>query len=258
MQQSASRSGRAAEPTSRVQSVDRAVQLLQAVAAAAPDDSTAARLGEACGINRATAWRILHTLEVHDVVSCDRDTGRWSVGGAIVDLAQSAGAETLLARAHPHLESLSAKTGETAALAVWRLGALTYVDEVRPPAVVSASWLGQTVPLHATSTGKVLLAFGEVELPRGRLERFTPTTVTTRAALEVELERVRTDGFATCRGELDTSAWGVSAPVRDRAGRLVAMLSIWGPGTRVTDQRLAALGPLVRATAAAVLGRPGA
>ena len=70
--------------------------LLRAVASAGPDDSTAARLGQACGLNRATAWRILHTLELHDVVSCDRETGRWSVGRAVVDLAQSAGAETLL------------------------------------------------------------------------------------------------------------------------------------------------------------------
>jgi DNA-binding IclR family transcriptional regulator len=260
MQWSTSRSGQVAETTPRVQSVDRAMLLLRAVAAAAPDDSTAARLGETCGLNRATAWRILHTLEVHDVVSCDRDTGRWSVGGAIVDLAQSAGSETLLGRAHPHLESLSQRTGETAALAVWRLGSLTYVDEVRPPAVVSASWLGQTVPLHATSTGKVLLAFGDVNLPPGRLERFTDTTVTTRAALEEQLEQVRAVGYATCRGELDTSAWGVSAPVfdgksLDGAGRLVAMLSIWGPGTRLTDRRLDGLGPLVRTTAATLLGR---
>ena len=238
-----------------MQSVDRAMLLLRAVASAGPDDSTAARLGEACGLNRATAWRILHTLEAHDVVSCDRETGRWSVGGAVVDLARSAGAETLLATAHPHLESLSLETGETAALAVWRLGALAYVDEVVPPAVVSASWLGQTVPLHATSTGKVLLAFGVVSLPRGRLEKFTSTTLTTRAALEEQLEQVRADGYAACRGELDTSAWGVSAPVRDDVGRLVAVLSIWGPGTRVPDRRLDVLGPLVRARAATLLHR---
>lgn len=239
-----------------MQSVDRAMLLLRAVASARPDDATTRRLGEACGLNRATAWRILHTLEAHEMVSCDRETGRWSVGGAVVDLAQSAGAETLLAKARPQLESLSVETGETAALAVWRLGALTYVDEVVPPAVVSASWLGQTVPLHATSTGKVLLAFGAVSLPRGRLEKFTSTTLTTRAALEEQLERVRAAGYATCRGELDTSAWGVSAPVFDDPGRLVAVLSIWGPGTRVPTRRLDVLGPLVRMRAATLLHRP--
>lgn len=248
-----------AERTPRVQSVDRAMLLLRAVATAVPEDSTAARLAETCGLNRATAWRILHTLEAHDVVSCSRESGRWSIGVAVVDMAQSAGTDTIIALARTRLERLSLQTGETAALAVWRQGALTYVDEVVPPAIVAATWLGQTVPLHATSTGKVLLAFGDVPVParpeRRGLERFTDTTITSVASLEQELGRVRLRGFASCRGEYEPSAWGVSAPVVDSAGRLVAVLSIWGPGTRVTDERLEVLGPLVHTTAATLLDR---
>ena len=60
--------GRGGDRTPRVQSVDRAMLLLRAVADAAPEDSTAARLAEACGLNRATAWRLLQTLEAHAVV----------------------------------------------------------------------------------------------------------------------------------------------------------------------------------------------
>ena len=243
----------------RVQSVDRAMLLLRAVAAADPEGSTAARLAETCGVNRATAWRILHTLEVHDVVSCSRETGRWSIGVAVGEIAQATGTDTIVDLARPRLEALSRQTGETAALAVWRLGALTYVDEVVPPAIVAATWLGQTVPLHATSTGKVLLAFGDTALAprptRRRLERFTDTTTSTAAALDEQLAQVRLRGFATCRGEYETSAWGVSAPVFDRGGRLVAVLSIWGPGSRVDDARLEALGPLVQTTGATLLDR---
>lgn len=243
----------------RVQSVDRAMMLLSAVAVATPEDSTAARLAETCGLNRATAWRILHTLEANDVVACSRESGRWSIGVAVVDMAQLAGTDTIITLARPGLERLSLKTGETAALAVWRHGALTYVEEVVPTAIVAATWLGQTVPLHATSTGKVLLAFGDsavVSRPARRgLERFTETTITTVAALDEQLAQVRLRGFATCRGEYEPSAWGVSAPVVDSAGRLVAVLSIWGPGTRVTDERLEVLGPLVHTTAATLLDR---
>ncbi len=246
-----------AERTPRVQSVDRSMLLLRAVAAAAPEDSTAARLAETCGLNRATAWRILHTMQAHDVVSCSREGGRWSIGVAVVDMAQSAGTETIIALARTRLQRLSLQTGETAALAVWRQGALTYVEEVVPPAIVAATWLGQTVPLHATSTGKVLLAFGDVPVrvrpDRRRLERFTDTTITSVAALDQELGQVRLRGFAACRGEYEPSAWGVSAPVVDSSGRLVAVLSIWGPGTRVTDDRLEVLGPLVHGAAATLL-----
>lgn len=240
---------------SSVQSVDRAMALLRAVAAAAPEDSTAARLAEACDLNRATAWRILHTLEAHDIVSLSRESGRWSVGAGVVDIAQAAGPEDLVAIARPRLERLSLETGETAALALWRLGELTYVDEVVPPAVVSATWQGQTVPLHATSTGKVLLAFDSTARVTGRLQRFTDTTIATRAALDDEVSAVRRLGYATCRGEYDASAWGVSAPVTDAAGRLLAVLSIWGPGTRITDPRLEVLGPLVRSAATSLLER---
>jgi DNA-binding IclR family transcriptional regulator len=238
----------------RVQSVDRAMQLLRAVASAAPVESTAARLAETCGLNRATAWRILHTLEAHEMVSCSPETGRWSIGVTVVDIAASAGTEALIAVARPSLERLSRQTGETAALAVWRLGALTYVDEVVPRAIVAATWLGRTVPLHATSTGKVLLALGDsgdvLRPERRRLRRFTETTLTTAAALDEQLAQVRLDGFATCRGEYEASAWGVSAPVLGSGGRLVAVLSIWGPGTRVTEARFEELGRLARTTAA--------
>ena len=243
--------------TPSVQSVDRAMLLLQAVAQASDGDASAARLAEACGLNRATAWRILHTLEGHGMVVCDRESGRWTIGVGVVDLARSTGLETVIGAARPVLEGLSRRTGETAALAVARLDGLTYVDEVVSPAIVAATWLGQTVPLHATSTGKVLLAFGDDDrlvprlVERG-LARFTTTTQTDGEALVAELDQVRRSGYATCRGEYETSAWGVSAPVLDGAGRLLAVLSIWGPGTRVTTADFDVLGPVVVEAAATV------
>lgn len=241
-----------------VQSVDRAMKLLRAVAFASPEDSTATRLAEACGLNRATAWRILHTLEGHGAVTCNRATGRWSIGFAVADLARSAGVDAVVEAARPYLERLSLQTGETAALAVVRDVGLTYVDEVAPVAIVSASWRGRTVPLHATSTGKVLLAFGDHQAAGGTgsaLESFTDTTVTASEALAAELELTRRRGYAICRGEYEASAWGVSAPILDRHRRPVAVLSVWGPASRVNDTRFEVLGALVRGAAAELSGR---
>jgi DNA-binding IclR family transcriptional regulator len=127
---------------------------------------------------------------------------------------------------------------------------LTYVEEVAPSAIVAATWRGRTVPLHATSTGKVFLAFGGAALAaQERLERFTDTTVTDRDTLEEELALTRERGYAVCRGEYEMSAWGVSAPVFDRDRGLVAAVSIWGPGGRVTEERFDILGALVRTSA---------
>jgi DNA-binding IclR family transcriptional regulator len=239
---------------SRVQSVDRAARLLRAVAAAGSQGAGTVALAEACALNRATAWRILSTLETHDLVRNARDAGVWTIGAGAFSLVRSAGHEALLHESHEVVERLALQTGETAALAVRRNGGLAYVDEVAPPSVVAAPWGNQPVSLHATSTGKVLLAWTSEEdvarlLPK-RLERFTDSTITGRAALRAELDRVRRQGYATCDGEFDPAACGVSAPVLDGAGRLLAIVSVWGPPPRVAPDRFPALGALTMEAAA--------
>lgn len=227
--------------------------LLRAVSTASRAGSTTPELADASGLNRATAWRILRTLESHGMVSCDRDTGRWSIGLSVVEIAGSVGTEGLVTAAHPVLKRLSWRTGETADLAVLRGEGLTYVDEVRSAAIVSAKWLGRTVPLHATSTGKALLAFlGEPQVARllpGVLASHTATTITNRAQLVAELALTRERGYSTCRGELESHLHGVSAPILDNGGRPLAVVSIWGPDLRVTQDRLPALGALVAGAA---------
>ena len=226
------------------------MRLLRAVADAADADSTATLLAGSCGLNRATAWRILSTLETHGMVTCDRATGRWSLGPALLDIAGSADLRAVVHTAHPVLERLSRESGETAALAVVTRAGLTYVDEVAPRSVVAATWRGRTVPLHATSTGKALLSVterAEVALLLGEtLHRYTPTTVTDLAALLEEIDETRTRGWGVCRGEFEASAYGVSAPLLDGTGRPRAVLSIWGPGDRISEPRLLELGALIR------------
>ena len=158
--------------TERIQSVDRAIDLLLAVAAAGPTDAGVPALAKACGLNRATAWRLLKTLQARGLVTVDGG-GHYALGVTAVELGGAAGPDALIAAAHPVLERTSERTGETASLAMPAVGGLTYVDEVTPTAVLTASWLGRAVPLHATSTGKALLAF----LPPGELRRVLPMTL---------------------------------------------------------------------------------
>ena len=244
-----------------VQSVERAAALLRAVAAANGPAATASALAETVGLNRTTTWRLLSTLEHQRLVSHDRETGCYTLGFGLVDLAGQAGDTSLAGTARSVLQRLAGQTGETAAMAVMRDGSLTYVAEDVAGAIVSVTFLGQTVPLHATSTGKALLAFSDADVVRellsraGRLQRFTSTTITSRAALSEELDADRERGFSVCRGEFEESAWGVSAPVLDVAGRPVAVLSIWGPPERVTAKRFDALGSMVVAGAAELAGR---
>jgi DNA-binding IclR family transcriptional regulator len=236
----------------RIQSIDRAAELLVAIAAA-PEPATAPGLADACGLNRSTAWRILATLEHHGLVERDPETSRYRLGVAVLKLAAAAGDEPLVRLAHPVLRRLADATGETVNLALARRLELVYADQVQARHVMAPNWLGHPVPLHATSTGKAFLAAlpdAEIDaLAHSDLERYTETTITEPGALRAELATVRDAGYAVSHGELEPALWGVSAAALDGAGRPAAVLSVWGADARVRD-RLGDLGALAAAAAA--------
>ena len=254
---------RGPSPSTSIQSIERAAALLRAVAVATGPEASATALAEAVNLNRTTAWRILTTLEHERLLVRDPVTNTYSLGFGLIDLAGQAADVALVGTARIVLRNLAAESGETAALALVRDGVLTYVAEVTAGAVVAAGWQGRRVSLHATSTGKVLLAYSDptqlrmmLGLTRGRrLPRYTSSTITSLTALERELTVVRKRGFAVCRGEFETTAWGVSAPVLDLSRRPVAVVSVWGPGERLTEDRFEPLGMIAVQAAAAISGR---
>ena len=254
----------------RVQSVKRAVALLDAIATGSSRGLTVAELALACGINRATAWRLLATLEEHGLVARDQASSRYQIGYAVARLAAASGVDGMVRRAHHVLERVCAQTGEAAILALARRSALVYVDEVAPPSVLTVNWLARPVPLHATSTGKAWLAWLPEAEARGvlgsALEGFTDATVTDFGRLFAELAEIRAQGYAVSAGELEPALFGVSAPVLARGDdppippakrrrdevRPLAVFSIWGPAGRVPRSRLEALGAVAIDAAAAV------
>jgi DNA-binding IclR family transcriptional regulator len=240
----------------RVQSVDRALRLLEVVAATAPRGETATVLAARCEINRATAWRLLGTLEARGLVERDPSTNHYRIGLAMVRMSASAGYDGLVRRTRHILERVSDQTGETADLAVAGQHGVTYVGEVAPPSVMAINWVAREVPLHATSTGKAFLAWLPAEEARGLLDlplaRFTDTTVTDVDRLMADLDSIRDRGYAECAGELEPGLYGVSAPILNTDGRPLGVFSIWGPDGRVPVDRFDELGPLAVEAAAEV------
>lgn len=231
----------------RVQSLRRALALLDAIADASPRGATVAELASVCGINRATAWRLLATLEGRGFVERDPASSRYQIGYTVARLAAASGTDAVVRRAHPVLERVCAQTGEAAILALARRSGLVYVDGVAPPAVLTVNWLARPVPLHATSTGKAWLAWLPEPEARGVLgpvlEGFTDATVTDFGRLFSELAQIREQGFAVSAGELEPALFGVSAPVLRPGDRFpLAVFSIWGPADRLRRSRLQALG----------------
>lgn len=233
----------------RIQSVGRAVALLRALSTMAPSEATLGALAERCRLNRSTAWRLLATLRHYHFVEFDQATNSYGIGFAAFHLGGT-GIDSLVRRAHPALIELSAGDRRVSFAAPQGL-ALVHVDvdRVISPNVLLATWRWRQVALHATSTGKAYLAW----LPRdevalvlpARLERYTSTTLVTQQALRNELARTRERGFAIGRGEYKSMLSGVSAPVLNATGRPVAVVCVWGSGSRVREDGFAALGALV-------------
>lgn len=160
--------------------------------------------------------------------------------------------------AAPFLESLHRATGETVHLGVLRGREIIYLDKVESrQAVRMASQIGNASPVYCTGVGKAALsvldaAALEAVLSGLDLVRFTPQTITDRAALAAELENIRASGVAFDREEHEPGIRCVAAPVYDTARGLVAALSVTGPAYRVGPDKLMEWAPHVRAAARAV------
>jgi DNA-binding IclR family transcriptional regulator len=239
--------GLAEEGTStlRIQAVDRAVALLKSVSDATTPP-TALELAQACGLNRSTAWRLLRTLEYHGLVDRDEITQRYTVGYGAVSVAAAATDDALVRRVRPLLEKLAVRTGESVTLAMAKRFNLVYVDQVDPPNLVVPSWLGRPLPLHATSGGKVFLAWlrpGERDaiLPK-ELPRYTGRTITDRARLDAELDEIRQVGYGMCNREYEEFSSGASAAVLSSRQHPIAVINVWGPAPRNPVKRLHEIG----------------
>jgi DNA-binding IclR family transcriptional regulator len=224
---------RTGEPAARhVAAVERALTVLDALAGGGEVGTN--ELARRTRINASTVSRLLATLAAHGLVEHVPETGRYRLGLRLLQLGNAVLGRLDLRRvARPQLEALVAETGETATLsAPGERDAIT-VDFVQSEASVqSVARVGRPSIAHATATGKVLLAFGAVELPKPPFEVFTPRTITDSRALEREIQRVRKRGYAESVGEREEELNAIAAPVLEARGSLAAILGVQGPASR--------------------------
>jgi DNA-binding IclR family transcriptional regulator len=243
------------------QAVLRAVRLLKALGSAGPEPGVS-DLARKVGLHKATAYRLLSALESEGMVERGRGGEAYRLGPELLALGSRAlGAEGLRRAARPELLALARGTRETVTLEVPAGGQVLILDEVAGSHVVgSRPSIGTRWPMHATSTGKALLAHLPDEqrdaLLPPRLAAVTPRTITDRKALRRELERVRARGYAVSAEELEPGFVAVGAAVQSGLG-VVAAISVGGPKDRLPARKVAEIGkqlPLVAARVGARLG----
>ena len=225
------------------QSVQKATSILRAVAAQ-PRGETASGVARTAGLSHSTALRLIHTLENEGFLMRRPGDGRYVIGLDLVRLGTDAEPGDLLrAAARPALQRVADETRETVTLSVVRgREALDVVLQIDTPHLIQAiNWVGRRYPLHASSSGKVLLA--ELDTARlerilaGPLERPTRSTITDPAKLRADIERVRTDGFAAIVDELEEGLASLSVPIFEADRRLLGTLNVTGPSFRFDERR---------------------
>ncbi|MFC4334593.1 IclR family transcriptional regulator [Salininema proteolyticum] len=200
--------------------LDKAVLILEACTKGA----SLAELVHETGLPRATAHRLAQALEAHAILQRDHE-GRWRPGVKLGELA-GASADILLASAEPVLNVLRDQTGESAQLYRRRADERVCVLAAeRASGLRDTVPVGSVLPMTAGSGAQILLAW---EPPEAILPLLPKCRFSSKALAEV-----RRRGFAQSVGEREAGVASVSAPIRDKTGRVVAAISVSGPIERM-------------------------
>jgi IclR family acetate operon transcriptional repressor len=220
---------------SRVQSIERAFAVLGTLANG-PIGVT--EVAERARLPKSTAARLLASLAREGAVEQVPGDTRYRLGSLLGTLAVGLLPTRSLARlARPALIELSSEVGEAAGLSVPDGDLAHYVNQVDTPNPVSVrDWTGSRLPMHAVSSGQVMLAFRQppaVERYLERsLERFTERTLVEPGALRDRLAAIRRDGYTWALEEFDRGISSVAAPIADASGEVVAAVHLHGPSYR--------------------------
>jgi DNA-binding IclR family transcriptional regulator len=249
------------ETAQSVQSVDRAVAILEILAR--DGEAGVTEVARELDVHKSTASRLLAALDRRELVTQGAARGKFRLGVGIVRLAGAASARLdVVQEGRPVCRTLAQQVGETVNLAILSGRDALYLDQVAGPAALSPhNWAGRRIPLHATSDGKVLLAWmPEAELEAcltAPLARFTERTVTAITEFPALLAEVRRRGFATAVDELEAGLTAIAAPVRNAEGTVIASVSASGPSFRIPADRIPALAAAVVRAADEVSRRLG-
>jgi DNA-binding IclR family transcriptional regulator len=229
-----------------VQSVERALMVLEILAR--EGHAGVSEIAEEMGIHKSTVSRLMGSLVSREMVHQNTERGKYQLGFGILRLASSIPARLSLVReARPVLESLAEEFKETVNLAVLRSNYAVNVDQAMGPSTLATyDWVGSLTPLHATSSGKVLLAALEADdrdriLKETGLAARTARTITSRKELDAQLLEVAAKGYAVVREEFEIGLNSVAVPVYNHLGTVIGALSISGPAFRFEPETIPGL-----------------
>jgi DNA-binding IclR family transcriptional regulator len=214
-------------------------------------------LGRRLGLPKSTVHRLLSILVGEGFVERTPDE-RYRLSLKLYEIGQEVvNGHVLRQVGHVPLEKLRNDSGEAAHLAVLSGADVVYLDRFESPQMMGVfTKVGRRRSAHATSSGKVLLAFGTQadvdDAVAAGLPRLGPRSITTRTRLNHALADVRKNGYAVSSDESAPGVVSVGAPIFDRVGACVAAVSVAGPMIRMPEDRHQQLVRMVVRTAAEI------
>jgi DNA-binding IclR family transcriptional regulator len=243
------------EPLGGLQSLRRAMSILQTVAAS-PQGIGLSDISKVVGLHNSTAFHIAKTLVAIGLLRQEPESRHYRVGPRLFGIAAGALDELeLLDVAQPIMIKLAQSTEATSHVAVRAGQDVVIIGKYEGPSAIRvAERIGSARPPHATAIGKVVLAsLSEADLTdffrRSSLTSYTPSTIVDELRLRQELEEVRKTGLAIDNGEFDPELRCFAAPARDFRRSVVAAVGVTVPVWRLRLSRVGELTALVKQAA---------
>ena len=215
-----------ATEASGTQAIERAAQLLVRVVESSEPPSIG-ELSERAGLPKSTTSRLVGALERSGLIQRLGERGRLRPGPVLLRYASRDASQTLVELAAPSLRRLADASGETINLAVPGPGGVEHLAQEDTVHFVGVTdWVGRRVPFELAANGKCFLTFGGAGHPQSK--------------------HIRANGYATSIDELEVGLTAIAAPVLGDNGTAIAALSISGPTTRLTQQRIEEIAPTLK------------
>ncbi len=245
-----------------VRAVERALQILGSFDDAHPERGVS-EVAQLVGLHKATAHRIMVTLLNSGYLERTADGERYRLGLRVADLGMRVLRRLDLRReALPYMRQLVERFQETCDLTVFDQGEVFCVEVIHSGRTLTiASRVGQRLPIHCTASGKIFLAHLPAEerdaLLERPLKRYTEWTLCDPAQLCAQLPEIHRRGYAWDDQEHEVGVRAVSAPIRDRQGKVAAALAMPGPISRIQVERFPEFAEALVAAANAIARHMG-
>lgn len=227
----------------KVQSVDRAAQILKCFSESRPE-LRLTEISSKLGLNKSTVHGIITTLKYHGLIDQDEKTQKYRLGTYLMKLGDLvSNSIDIVYIARPYIEDICNQVEETVHLGTLDNLEIVYIDKIESTQSMRIStYRGARNPAYCTGIGKAMMAYLNREflnnvLPE-KLTRYTPNTICSKEELLKELDKIRETGFAFDNEERSVGLFCVAVPIFNHLGKVNYALSVSGPKVRMNGAKI--------------------